>query len=104
MTDSGACARLRSAVQSTRRRGAGEVAPSIEMPKEARRFACLLLSSLAVALLCLAVATPGRAAELRTGTLPPIRHVFLIVLENKSFEAAFGPGSPAPYLARSLPA
>jgi phospholipase C len=42
--------------------------------------------------------------ELRTGTLPPIRHVFLIVLENKSFEAAFGPGSPAPYLARTLPA
>lgn len=74
------------------------------MPKEARRLAYLLTSALAVALLCLAAANPGRAAELRTGTLPPIRHVFLVVLENKSFEAAFGPGSPAPYLARTLPA
>ncbi|HXS20826.1 MAG TPA: alkaline phosphatase family protein [Steroidobacteraceae bacterium] len=74
------------------------------MPKETRRLSYLLTSALAVALLCLAAAAPGRGAELRTGTLPPIRHVFLIVLENKSFEAAFGPGSPAPYLAKTLPA
>ena len=47
---------------------------------------------------------PARGTELHTGTMPPIRHVFLIVLENKSFEAAFGPSSPASYLAKTLPA
>jgi len=31
-----------------------------------------------------------------------IRHVFIIVLENEGFEQSFGPGSPAPYLARAL--
>jgi hypothetical protein len=33
---------------------------------------------------------------------PPIPHVFVIVLENKSFDATFGPGSPAPYLSQTL--
>ncbi|HEY2035378.1 MAG TPA: alkaline phosphatase family protein [Steroidobacteraceae bacterium] len=45
-----------------------------------------------------------RAAVAHAGALPPIHHVFLIVLENRSFTAAFGPNSPAPYLARTLPA
>jgi len=33
---------------------------------------------------------------------PPIRHMFVIVLENKPFEETFGPNSPAPYLAHEL--
>jgi phosphatidylinositol-3-phosphatase len=33
---------------------------------------------------------------------PPVRHVFVIVLENKSFDTTFGPGSPAPYLSQTL--
>lgn len=33
---------------------------------------------------------------------PPIRHVFVIVLENQSFENTFGTASQAPYLADSL--
>jgi phosphatidylinositol-3-phosphatase len=74
------------------------------MPQDISRLARVFLLPLATALLCLACASPAPAADLRTGALPPIRHVFLIVLENKSFEAAFGPGSPAPYLARTLPA
>ena len=72
-----------------------------------KHFARLLRpfpGALAIALLCLAAVAPAPAGDLRTGALPPIRHVFLIVLENKSFEAAFGPGSPAPYLAKTLPA
>ena len=36
--------------------------------------------------------------------LPPIRHVFLITLENKSFTTTFGPHSTAPYLAHTLTA
>ena len=35
-------------------------------------------------------------------TLPPVKHVFLIVLGENSFEEAFGASSPAPYLAQTL--
>jgi phosphatidylinositol-3-phosphatase len=35
-------------------------------------------------------------------TLPPITHVFLIVLGENSFEESFGATSPAPYLAQTL--
>ena len=72
------------------------------MMKDIARLARPFTGALAVALLCLTAALPARADELRTGALPPIRHVFLIVLENKSFDAAFGPASPAPYLAKTL--
>lgn len=34
--------------------------------------------------------------------IPPIRHVFVITLENKNFSATFGPDSDAPYLAKTL--
>ena len=34
--------------------------------------------------------------------LPPIRHVFIIILENESSGLTFGKHSPAPYLARTL--
>src|SRR5262245_2215112 len=43
-------------------------------------------------------ATPGAAQR------PAVRHVFTIVLENKSFAETFGPNSPAPYLATELTA
>jgi len=33
---------------------------------------------------------------------PKLRHVFLIVLENESYEVTFGRDSPAPYLAHEL--
>jgi hypothetical protein len=36
-------------------------------------------------------------------TLPPVKHVFLIVLGENSYEEAFGATSPAPYLAKTLP-
>jgi phosphatidylinositol-3-phosphatase len=35
---------------------------------------------------------------------PPVRHVFVVVLENENQATTFGPDSPAPYLARTLPA
>src|SRR5258706_1850291 len=49
-------------------------------------------------------------ALLLAGTLgaaaapPPIRHVFIIALENKGFTETFGAGSPAVYLSQILPA
>ncbi len=35
-------------------------------------------------------------------TMPPIKHVFVIVLENQSFDVTFGAGTLAPYLADTL--
>ena len=55
------------------------------------------LLRLVVLIACLGAATtpPALAAA-------PVRHVFLIVLENENAATAFGPGSPAPYLANTL--
>jgi phosphatidylinositol-3-phosphatase len=58
------------------------------------RFAALALLLIAVS----AHATDGARH------LPPIRHVFVLVLENQSYEMTFAPNSPAPYLAHTLPA
>ncbi|MEO6964780.1 MAG: alkaline phosphatase family protein [Acidobacteriaceae bacterium] len=46
-----------------------------------------------------AFASAGKTAAL---ALPPIRHVFVIALENKNYSETFGPHSEAPYLARTL--
>jgi hypothetical protein len=56
-------------------------------------------SGAAMAALTLPLAMVGPQAM---AAPPPIRHVFVIVLENKSFDTAFGPGSPAPYLSQTL--
>jgi phosphatidylinositol-3-phosphatase len=34
--------------------------------------------------------------------LPSVKHVFMIVLADQGYEQAFGPSSPAPYLAKTL--
>src|SRR3954454_4826433 len=47
-------------------------------------------------------ATPARATAVSAPA--PVRHVFVVVLENEDAEVTFGPGSPAPYLATALPA
>ncbi len=44
----------------------------------------------------------ARAAPARAD-ISSIRHVFVIVLENQPEATTFGPGSPAPYLASTLP-
>lgn len=41
--------------------------------------------------------TPDRASS-----PPPIKHVFIIVLENKLYEKTFGPNTEAPYLAHTM--
>jgi hypothetical protein len=50
----------------------------------------------------LAVVGTVRAAEPAPRNLPPIRHVFIVILENESFETAFAQRSPAPFLAHAL--
>src|SRR3954452_9120392 len=47
-------------------------------------------------LLAAAPVRPARAAD------PPVRHVFVVVLENKGYGETFGPGSAAPYLSKTL--
>jgi hypothetical protein len=55
------------------------------------------LAGLVTAFIVAFAATPAHAA------LPPIKHVFVIWMENKDYETTFGPNSPAPYFAKTLP-
>ena len=54
------------------------------------------MAAVALGLGGMVTAAPASAA------LPPIGHVFVIVLENESASTTFGPGSPAPYLSGTL--
>src|SRR5947208_5772514 len=53
--------------------------------------------------LCLLLSAFCFLAPASASALPPIRHVFVLVLENKDYNTTFGPQSPIPYLARTLP-
>jgi phospholipase C len=44
------------------------------------------------------------AATTATAALPPIKHVWIVVLENQDYATSFGKDSKAPYLAKTLPA
>jgi phosphatidylinositol-3-phosphatase len=57
--------------------------------------------ALALTVAAALIAAPVAAAP---AAQPPIKHVFIIVLENENFDASFGPQSPAPYLSQELPA
>ena len=49
-----------------------------------------------------AVAAFAACAPTAGAALPPIHHVFVIVLENESASTTFGPNPPAPYLATTM--
>ena len=66
------------------------------MPKRLPRHILLGL-----ALAAAGTAQPAAAAD---AALPPIRHVFVMVLENQAYAASFGAQPAAPYLGRMLPA
>jgi phosphatidylinositol-3-phosphatase len=55
-----------------------------------------LAAALAVAALLAHAGTAAAALP------PPIKHVFIVVLENEDATSTFGPGSKAPYLAQTL--
>jgi hypothetical protein len=61
----------------------------------------------AVGIALTAAVTGGLAAQAaprgaaRTAP-PPVRHVFVVNLENKGYDQTFGPHSPAPYLSKTL--
>src|SRR3954447_17170261 len=52
----------------------------------------------------LAVAVALALPAVGSAALPPVKHVFVVVLENENADVTFGPGTKAPYLAHGLPA
>jgi hypothetical protein len=76
--------------------------PSVVFGQAARRRALTTLSALlCVTLVMLAQRAPSAAAA----SVAPVRHVFVIVLENKEFGETFAAGREfAPYLTQRLPA
>src|SRR3954447_3201434 len=64
--------------------------PGVQRSRPVKR---LLLATFACAL---ALAPPASAAP------PPIKHVFVVFLENKTFTETFGVNTKAPYFAREL--
>src|SRR5437762_2302083 len=56
----------------------------------------------AIAIVLLTSIAPVSPAMAGRQQLP--QHVFVIVLENKTFDETFGPNSPAPYLSTTLTA
>ena len=61
------------------------------------------VTALGVAGALLAATGGGVAAAPAARTKPPpVRHVFVVNLENKGYDETFGPGSPAPYLSKTL--
>jgi phosphatidylinositol-3-phosphatase len=75
-------------------------------PRPATALALLLLSCSAdaTAAPAQAPASSALASSALAAHLPPIRHVFLLLLENQSYELTFAADSAAPYLAHTLPA
>lgn len=72
-----------------------------------RRF--LLIAPVLCALVALAgligacgSADATQSATARPAYLPPVRHVFVIDIENKGYDETWGPTSAAPYLAKTL--
>jgi hypothetical protein len=58
-----------------------------------------------MALACLlAAAATAQGAKTKPFTLPKVKHVFVIMLENESWESTFGTPAADPYLAQTLPA
>jgi len=60
----------------------------------------ILAASLSLA--SVTAVAPQVFAQQRRATMPPIRHVFVIVLENQGFDTTFNAHSRAPYLADTL--
>lgn len=71
------------------------------MPKGRFRL-CASICCASVVLLTFGANALASARKTTAAVIPPIRHVFLIVLENKNYSDTFSPSSEAPYLAKTL--
>lgn len=70
-------------------------------PAHATRLLFALLTAAALAG-CGRTPAPQPARAAAPAPLPPIRHVFLLMLENQAYAKTFGEPSAAPYLAKTL--
>lgn len=68
-----------------------------------RQFCRLAVGASLVLLSACAGSPTQEPAAARASLAPPIRHAFVIVLENEPFEVAFGEQSPSAYLAHEMP-
>lgn len=68
-----------------------------------RRWMALLLTALTLGQCGLAATLQARAAPDKPVVMPPIHHVFVLVLENEPYQVTFGAASLAPYLSHTLP-
>ncbi len=75
---------------------------STTLSRNAKMTSALVLMC-AAALLSLAVVTATSTLGAATFKLPPIKHVWNIVLENEDYASTFGTPSADPYLAITLP-
>jgi hypothetical protein len=71
------------------------------MRSTTRRVVAVLLAGCGVLLAGCGVLVGAPMAS-AASSLPPIKHVFVIVEENESAATTFGAGSPAPYLSQTL--
>jgi hypothetical protein len=65
---------------------------------------CAVFVVVALIATTLAAVAPIGAANAKSPKPPPIKHVFIVNLENKNYDETFGPDSPAPYLSQTLAA
>ncbi len=63
-----------------------------------------LQAALAALAACALLPAGQASARTKPFRLPPIHHVFVIVLENEGYKATFGEPAADPYLAQTLPA
>lgn len=66
-----------------------------------RRAPARVVFSLIALIMLLCASVTGWAKSVPS--IPPVRHVFIIMLENESYAVTFGQNSLAPYLAHELP-
>ena len=65
-----------------------------------RKASVSLIASVVLAIV--GVVAPSTATAAAAPKPPPIKHVFVINLENKSYDETWGASSPAPYLSQTL--
>jgi hypothetical protein len=66
-------------------------------------FAALISIALVASVgLVIARSADGAATPPVSGYVPPVKHVFVINIENKGYDTTWGPTSAAPYLAKTL--
>ncbi len=70
--------------------------------KDRRLTVATAIAALALLGLALATSEASGAASSTTAYVPPVKHVFVINIENKGYDKTWGASSVAPYLSQTL--